>query len=168
MKKRQAYRGEDGIWRLPLDKGQETTLDEIDALWAQQWPWRVDIDRKRNTKYASRRDSGVTVRLHREIAARMGLSTAEDVDHVDCNGLRNERANLRAASRSDNKCNVGRRADNKTGAKGVSYCQRDRLYRAAAERLGVKLSSHHKQFEDAVAAVKRYREQLHGEFTRHE
>lgn len=53
--------------------------------------------------------------LHRLIAG----GTSIDVDHIDMDGLNNSRANLRAASRSQNLANRGRPSSNTSGHKGI-------------------------------------------------
>jgi len=55
----------------------------------------------------------------------------ERVDHRDCNKRNNAWANLRPATAGQNMHNVGRRKDNASGVKGVSFCQRTGKWRAA-------------------------------------
>lgn len=54
--------------------------------------------------------------LHRFLIA----TDAECVDHVNGNGLDNRRCNLRPATRSQNKANSRRHANNASGFKGVT------------------------------------------------
>lgn len=56
--------------------------------------------------------------MHRDIIGKRGCL---DVDHVDGNGLNNQRANLRFATRSQNAMNRSIVTRNRTGLKGVSY-----------------------------------------------
>lgn len=52
----------------------------------------------------------------------MGDFPTLDVDHINLNKSDNRWCNLRLATRSQNKANTIRRADNKSGYKGVSKC----------------------------------------------
>jgi hypothetical protein len=105
----------DGRWLLPLTQGKFSTLDPEDAAWAEQWLWRTLTADK--THYASRRvlvgGKYKELRLHREIALRMGLQIDPEIDHIDGNGLNNVRANLRPASQLQNRRNKSLYRNNK-------------------------------------------------------
>ena len=96
-----------------------------------------------------------------------GAFPASSIDHINCVKNDNRIANLRECSRTENSFNVGIRADNSSGFKGVSWCKRDRLWRAQIRidgkpnYLGCFATS-----ELANAAYQAKARDLHGEFYR--
>jgi hypothetical protein len=104
--------------------------------------------------------------LHRVIADRAGIGGPE-VDHVNCDGLDNRRANLRAATRLQNSRNVRCRADSRSGLKGVSWYERIGRWQAR-----IKVDRKEKYLgsfataEEAHAAYAKASLTFHGEFGR--
>ena len=60
------------------------------------------------------------------------------VDHIDGNGLNNQKFNLRIVTRSQNKMNGNKYKNSSSIFKGVSWCKRDNKWRANI-RLNKKL-----------------------------
>lgn len=89
------------------------------------------------------------------------------VDHIDGNPSNDAWANLREATRSENMCNTKTRADNLSGARGVSWNARKGLWHA---RVNVRGKLHHcgyfKTIEEAKKARDTKAEELHGAFAR--
>ena len=54
----------------------------------------------------------------------------EQIDHIDGNGINNDIENLRAATRSQNLQNTGKKKNNKSGFKGVSWHKKSNKWRA--------------------------------------
>jgi len=105
--------------KIKLTQGYEATVSDEDFQYLSQWKWQI-LKAKRNRFYAQR-DQG-RIKMHREIAARMGLNTSGmDIDHRDRNGLNNTRENLRLATRSQNVFSSGARSNNTSGIKGVCW-----------------------------------------------
>jgi hypothetical protein len=105
---------------IPLTQGKEALVDDCDYEYLMRWKWH--FLRRGGTGYAKRnRTSGCDQKLmHRLIAGRCGLDVdGGDVDHIDGDGLNNQRSNLRAASRSQNNVNSKRPKNNTSGFKGV-------------------------------------------------
>ncbi len=91
---------------------------------------------------------------------------ALQIDHINMNRSDNRIANLRQATVSDNRCNVGPRANNTSGIKGV---WRDRCGRYYADIMKDRRRLRFGPFSTAIEAGAAYAEaakQLHGEFAR--
>ena len=91
-----------------------------------------------------------------------------EIDHINGNRLDNRAENLRLASHAQNMRNVKKLNTNKTGFKGVSLLSSGK-YRAVVNHEGrqIHVGVYSTPGEaDAAARVKR--EELHGEFCRHE
>lgn len=58
------------------------------------------------------------------------LMNDEQVDHIDGNGLNNQRSNLRLATNTQNSCNKGLTVSNTSGYKGVSWNKKSRKWQA--------------------------------------
>ncbi len=115
---------------VSLTQGYVALVDDGDYDWAMQYKWQV---RRCGTKlYASRCTPGNpserrTLYMHREL-----LNPIRGIlcDHVDGDGLNNQRENLRAATRSQNGANAGMRPNNTSGFKGVGWQSRLGKWRA--------------------------------------
>jgi hypothetical protein len=108
------------------------------------------------------------LRLHRVIAARMGLQIdGYEVDHRNGDTLDCRRANLRRATRLQNAKNISRRSDNTSGVRGVGWDTRRQLWRARIAVDGRRISLGH--FPTLPAAARAYAKaarRYHGEFAR--
>jgi len=107
---------------IPLAGGKKVLVDDCDYEELMQWKWQ--FHRRGQTGYAKHinytGNGRQYVFMHRLIADRCGLNIeAGDVDHIDGNGLNNQRCNLRMASRSQNNVNSKRPKNNTSGFKGV-------------------------------------------------
>jgi hypothetical protein len=95
-----------------------------------------------------------------------GEPPASEVDHWDNDGTNNAWTNLRPASRGQNECNKGIRADNTSGVKGV------RLTRGGTWEAKIKHNGKREHLgtfatiEEAAVAYARASARLHGEFGR--
>lgn len=102
-----------------------TLIDDEDYAWAVESFWSVQILKNGGATqlYAVRTASERRALMHRAIATRAFgiLPTGKEIDHANGDGLDNRRSNLRIASRSNNMANVGVRANNTSGFKGVSW-----------------------------------------------
>lgn len=89
------------------------------------------------------------------------------VDHIDGDGLNNQRSNLRICNKQQN--NFNRRPISKSGYKGVSLCKRDNTYVAYIKKGDYRknLGSFPPTDEGAKLAAKCYdnaAKKLHGQF----
>lgn len=107
-------------------------VDDEDYEWLMQWNWQALI--KARTQYANR---GVLVNdnigkrilsMHRMI---MCLSdTKMQIDHIDHNGLNNQRSNLRIVTSMQNQQNMRSQLNHSSIYIGVSWCRFYNKWRA--------------------------------------
>jgi hypothetical protein len=115
-------------------------VDEADYAIVAEYKWRL-LRTKWSNCYAScgRRVNGrfLNIFMHRLL---MGLAAGEghtvEVDHINGNGLDNRRQNLRKATPSQNQQNYRARKGFSSSHRGVSWCKRDRRWRATYHLMG--------------------------------
>lgn len=90
-------------------------IDEIDADLVEGYNWAL-VGKYIYVTVEERHPQP----LYREIAKRLGLSLANDIDHKDGNPMNCKRDNLREATRSQNQANRKLQCNNTTGFKGVT------------------------------------------------
>ena len=105
--------------------------------------------------------------LHRLIFQWFHGYVPSEVDHVNGDHTDNRVENLRACSRSENQRNTGLRSSNKSGVKGVHSAPGGTWIAMVASDEGRKYLGVFKDLKEAEAVVREYRQELHGEFTRH-
>lgn len=100
---------------IELSQGMVTMVDDEDFEWLNQWKWYVH--KSHNTYYAHRNENTAdgkrrTVIMHRML---VDLPSGYVPDHIDGNGLNNQRSNLRAVTvRQNNQNNPNRQKGVKT------------------------------------------------------
>ncbi len=106
---------------IKLTRGQFALVDDEDHESLSRHRWCAQ--RAIHSWYAIR---GVwvygkvkTIRMHRVL-----IGCKEHVDHIDGDGLNNQRSNLRVATRSQNAMNCRKRNMASSAFKGVSRCPR--------------------------------------------
>lgn len=107
------------------------------------------------------RGKSKSIKLHQLVTGLKYL------DHIDRNGLNNQKKNLRKTNQYSNQHNVGINVRNTTGYKGVSYFSlpKTKHYVASLRVRGKRI--HGGYFYTAIEAAKRYNElalRYHGEF----
>ena len=91
------------------------------------------------------------------------------LDHIDGNAVNNRIENLRPATISENNRNSRIRKNNNSGVKGVSWDSKHKKWRVQVANKGrSKHIGYFNTIEKAAEVVKKAREELHGEFARHE
>jgi hypothetical protein len=86
-------------------------------------------------------------------------------DHQDNNGLNNLRSNLRLATSAQNGWNVRPRLSNRSGFKGVGWCEKDKRWQAQIQKDGrVFYLGYFVAAEDAARAYDAAATRLFGEF----
>lgn len=111
---------------IELTQGKVAIVDDEDYEYLNQWKWYAKLVcgnfyAIRNLSVSERKQKGVfQCSMHREI-----IGTAFDViDHIDLDGLNNQRSNLRACNKSQNAINSNKRLGDYTSKhKGVYFAQ---------------------------------------------
>ncbi len=152
--------------RVQLTQGLFTEVDDADFDFVSHWKWR--LKRSGDVFYAIRNfrtESGMytTVRMH---VALLSPEKGFEIDHIDGNGLNNQRANLRICTSSQNHMNKGKQKNNTSGFKGVSASHGKFM---ATITKGAGISRYIGTYDTAEEAAKAYNEAAkiyHGEFAR--
>ena len=111
--------------------------------------------------------SGMRFLAHRiAFALHHGRWPTPCCDHIDGDKTNNRADNLRECSVSENKQNSATPRNSTTGVKGVR--RHGSGYQAQVRLSGAIYTKYFRHLEDAAAYVRQLREQLHGEFARHE
>jgi hypothetical protein len=154
---------------VPLTQGKVALIDDEDAprILAHKWTLHHDRSRRRDVGYAVRyvrKADGIgrtSIQMHREILnAPAGL----EVDHINGEGLDNQKVNLRLATRAQNLSNTYRQKG-RTGYRGIYWHRRNRMYHALIRHEGKKHSlGYYYDVEQAARAYDYAAYHLHGEF----
>ncbi len=149
---------------IPLTQNKCATVDEADYAVVSQLKWTATYCKKADKWYAV---SGINKRrtyMHRFITeAPRGIQ----VDHRDMDGLNNSRSNLRLATKAQNMRNSGKRRNNTSGFKGVSFARAQNKWHAQITTNGK--NSHLGYFANKLDAAQAYMNASviqHGEFAR--
>jgi hypothetical protein len=106
-------------------------------------------------QYILIRINGVDYRAHRIAWMMTYGSEPEFIDHINGNPSDNRITNLRSVSFEDNTKNARRRADNRSGATGVSYFAPKNTWRARINYQNKTiLLGYYRSKEEAIAARK--------------
>lgn len=138
-----------------LTQGKVALVDEKDYLWLNQWKWYYYNDPKGKTGYAKRKEKvnnkWVDIIMHRFI---LGLNNPKDkTDHIDGDGLNNQRCNLRICTSIQNGYNRSKQIDNTTGYKGVIF----RPYFYKTDKNGIRKSyPYKKQWQAQISVNKKH------------
>lgn len=126
-------------------------VDDADFDWLSDWRWHL------KQGYAA--TASGKVGMHRVIL-ELDFGDPRQGEHIDRNGLNNQRSNLRIAEHGqlDNQQNVGLRSDNTSGYRGVHWSKDHQKWRAQVCLNGKKHTlGWYDAPEDADAACKAFR-----------
>lgn len=131
---------------VKLTKGKWAIVDNEDYDRCMKHSWCFH-----NKGYASSRINYKLVLLHNFIKPPpKGLLN----DHIDRDGLNNQKSNLRFVTHSQNLMNSGKPKNNTTGYKGVSYHKKNNKFVAHLRVVGHQ--AYLGSFQTAVEAAKAY------------
>lgn len=105
---------------IPLTREKFAQVDDEDYELLSQYKWSTATCG--NMLYATRgTEIGYKKKTYRMHTVIMNPEKGMIVDHIDHNGLNNQRSNLRVGTHSQNHYNSNIRSDNKSGYKGVHH-----------------------------------------------
>jgi len=140
-------------------------LDDADAEQIGGLAWKMSKDRNGNA-YAVARVGSKYKSMHRLV---MGEPQRPNhiVDHIDGDGLNNQRSNLRICNQSQNMGNAKKHSDAGVKFKGVTFDKQYNKYRASICVDGQKVRiGRFATAEDAAFAYDKYASLCFGEFAR--
>lgn len=152
---------------IPLTQGKVAIVDASDYEWLSQFRWNVWESGRtfyvtRNIKIPNGKWSKLF--MHREI-----LEAPPDmsIDHIDCDGLNNTRANLRLATTRQNQFNSRSQIGSTSNFKGVCWHKASQKWNAQIRIDGkLKYLGVYADPEDAARAYDIAAIELYGTFAR--
>ncbi len=111
---------------INLTKGLNAIVDDADFDFLIKFKWCASGGHK--TDYAVRGKNGRIIQMHRLIMGDPPFLRAQ-VDHIDGNGLNNQRHNLRWCTKAQNRRNEPKRKGYSNKFKGVSFDPRREKFR---------------------------------------
>lgn len=147
---------------IPLTQGKCALVDDGDFEWLNQWKWYAH--NSHGAFYAAR-SVWVNGRYQKTFMHRLVAGTPDDMqtDHIDRNGLNNQRANLRICIRQQNNVNIVRH--NASGYRGVYWDQKKKRWGAV---ISFRNQNYHLgrfvDVQDAAHAYDAKARELYGEF----
>ena len=139
--------------QIPLSQGLFALVDDEDYDFLMQWKWTANKERKTFTAYRNQHTPKPRkfIYMHRLI---MGITdTLIFVDHIDGNGLNNQKSNLRACSNAQNLMNRPSNKNNTSGFKGVIFDSKNQKWIAQimVNRKSIKLGRFSDKKDAAIA-----------------
>ena len=148
--------------KILLTQGKQALVDNDMFDYLNQWKWYAHKDRY--TYYAQRYERHRTIIMHRVVLKAI---KGQISDHRNCDGLDNQRHNLRLVTRSQNGQNQRINIKGSSKYKGVSWHKRDQIWRARIKLYGkfIHLGNYHNE-TIAAWAYDQMAKNLFGEFAR--
>ena len=152
---------------IKLIHGKVALVDDEDFERLSLFKWCAD--RKRSTYYAIRNilyldNKQTTISMHREI---LNAPPAMQVDHINGNGLDNQRNNLRLCTHQQNCFNKNAQKNNKLGIKGVRRRADLKKFQAQIQINGKAIHlGYFNVLGDADSAYRKAEERYFGEFAK--
>ena len=145
--------------RIPLTKGKYALVDDEDFDWLTgNWKWHLSHGYAQ-TNFRPLDDERFTMKLHRLL---ISVPKGYEIDHINGNGLDNQRSNLRLCTHQENMRNRPKNK-NKSGYKGVY--RNHAKWHAAIKHNGKKIYlGNFSKPEDAAKVYDLKAKELFGEF----
>jgi hypothetical protein len=132
-----------------LTQGKVALVDDEDFIELNKYKWYAH--HSKNKWYAIRYNKGYkNIKMHRQI-----LNFPKETDHINGNGLDNQRSNLRICNHSQNMANMEKRKNATSHFKGVTFHKKNRKWIA---RLGNNGGVYIGSFTNETDAGKAYDE----------
>lgn len=127
--------------KIKLTQGKSSLVDNSDYELLNKFKWQAYWDGY--NWYAGRSDKKIkdkprqTIKMHRVI---MNPKKFQEVDHINGDGLNNQRKNLRLCSHQQNCFNRKRMISNTSGFKGVNWNKNSKKWIARIQINGKRIS----------------------------
>ncbi len=146
--------------QIRLTQGMVALVDDEDFEWLSRRKWFAH--KIRNAWYAASHGSDGRFYMHRVI---MNAPTNKLVDHVDGDGLNNQKNNLRFASNAENLWNQDKHKNNTSGYKGVHFDKKSQIWIAQIRSaVGQRNIGQFSTPQEAAHAYDEAAKELHGQF----
>jgi hypothetical protein len=152
---------------IQLTQGKVAIVDDEMFEFLNQWKWFAS---NKNGKFYVVRNITVSKNKQNSIFMHRFIMKPEKgfvIDHLDGNGLNNQKNNLRICTNSENLRNRKKNVNNKSGYKGVSLDKNLNKFRCKLYVNGQNI--HIGMFIDPIDAAKAYNDaalKYHGEFAK--
>jgi hypothetical protein len=152
--------------KIPLTQGQFALVDDEDFEELNKHKWQAN--KSLHTYYAVRsftvsKKIRINIKMHRQI---LGITDSKiKCDHIDFNGLNNQRYNLREATHLENMLNRKSKINSSSNYKGVYWRKDNKIWGAKINLKGNQI--HLGFFLDEIEAAKTYdkkAKELFGQF----
>jgi hypothetical protein len=147
--------------------------DNGNLVWKVRLSWRVQVGTiagtVENNGYIRVTINGKPYRMHQLVFLYHNgyLTKGKEIDHIDGDRTNNRIENLREVTKAQNSFNR-KYVDNTSGFKGISWCNRRRKWVVQIMVDGRnKNLGRYDTIKEAIAVVIAGRNELHGEFARH-
>jgi AP2 domain. len=156
-----------GTVLVPLTRGRYAIIDTEDSVAVAQHNWHCRINKNKfYAGYVKRQGERMKyTQLHRFLWTLWKMPPSAILDHRNGDGLDCRRANVRAATSSQNCFNACRQARNTTGYRGVWWNRSRNRYQAVIHANGVgQFLGNFATKEEAALAYAAAARKLHGEY----
>lgn len=158
---------------IKLTRGLVAIVDDEDYEELNKYKWHISSSKSSKTCYAERfitiihqnmkikqKFKQKCIKMHRVI---MNVSSKMQIDHIDGNGLNNQKSNLRICTNKQNMHNNSNLRNGKSGYKGVSYYRGKIRAQIQPDNKYIHLG-YFNTLEEAARAYDEKAKELFGEF----